>query len=168
MMEGKMFGKSRILLLALLALIFTGLTGCGGAFIGNETMSVDSESVTAQLQFADGAKVGPLYNVAVTVPADWVGHFETRNLGNKIYFEYATDNGGAEIFFIEALSPSQYWAQSGSHPGSYVNIVNRGDTYFVYHLPIDAYYSGLPEEEFLSFSEAVPGIVASFSARAAN
>lgn len=163
-----MFGKSRVFLLGLLAVMVIGLAGCGGSFLGNETAPIDSETVTAQLQFADGAEVGPLYNVEVMVPADWVGQFETRNVGNKLYFEYATESGGAEIFFIEALSVDQYWKQSGAHPGSYVNIVNRGDTFFIYHLPIDAYYSGLSEEEFLGFSEAVPGIVDSFSARAAN
>ncbi|MEZ4591147.1 MAG: hypothetical protein R3D55_08390 [Chloroflexota bacterium] len=163
-----MFGKSRIFLMALLALVVMGLAGCAGSFVSNETAPIDSETVSTQLQYVDGAEVGPLYNVEVAVPADWVGQFETRNVGNKLYFEYVTDAGGAEIFFIEALSSSQYWEQAGSHPGSYVNIVNRGDTYFVYHLPIDAYYSGLPDEEFLTFSAAVPEIVASFSAQAAN
>ena len=163
-----MFGKARIFLLVLLALMVIGLAGCGGSFLANETAPIDSETVTAQLQFADGAEVGPLYDVELVVPSDWVGQFETRNLGNKLYFEYVTDAGGAEVFFIEALSESQYWDQNGPHPASYTNIVNRGDTYFIYHLPIDAYYSGLSEEDFLSFSEAVPGIVDSFTAQAAN
>lgn len=163
-----MFGKSRVFLLVLLVLMVIGLSGCGGSFLQNETAPINSETVTAQLQYADGAEVGPLYNVEVVVPSAWVGQFETRNIGNKLYFEYVSDAGVAEIFFIEALSSSQYWDQNGPHPGSYTNIVNRGDTYFIYYLPIDAYYSGLSEEEFLSFSEAVPGIVESFTAQAAN
>ncbi|MBK7894507.1 MAG: hypothetical protein WAS33_08110 [Candidatus Promineifilaceae bacterium] len=163
-----MFGKSRVFLLALLGLLVFGLVGCGGSFLANETLPIASETVTAQLQFVDGAEVGPMYDVEVVVPADWVGQFETRNVGNKLYFEYATEAGGAEVFFIEALSMSQYWAQNGSHPGSYTNIVNRGDTYFIYHLPIDAYYSGLSDEDFSIFSAAVPGIVDSFSAQVAN
>lgn len=163
-----MFGKLRVFLLALLALAVVALAGCGGSFLMNETLSVDSDTVVVQLQYMDGAEVGPLYDVEVVVPSDWVGEFETRNVGNKLYFDYVTDFGGAEVFYIEALSESQYWEQNGAHPGSFTNIVNRGDTYFIYHLPIDAYYSGLSEDDFLSFSEAVPGIVESFSARAAN
>lgn len=164
-----MFSKSRVFLLAVLALVMLALTGCGGSFLKNETTAVSTETVSAQLQFVDGSEVGPLYNMTVDVPADWVGQFETRNVGNKIYFEFVTDSGNsAQIFFIEALSTSQYWQQSGNHPSSYVNIVNRGDTYFIYYLPIDAYHSGLPDEQFLSLAEAVPQIVASFNARVAN
>lgn len=164
-----MSGKFRVFLLVISALVVFALTGCGGAFIENETMPVSAETVAVEMQYVDGAEVGPLYNVEVAVPADWVGNFETRNLGNRLYFEYIPDSGEpTEIFFIEALSSSQYWEQNGAHPGSYTNIVNRGDTFFIYYLPIDAYYSGLPEAEFASFAEAVPNIVASFNARAAN
>ena len=86
-----------------------------------------------------------------------------------MYFDYITDSGEtAEIFYVEALSTSQYWQQNGAHPGSYTNIVNRGNTYFIYYLPIDVYYSGLSATEFATFAEAVPGIVASFSASVVN
>lgn len=164
-----MFGKSRVFLLVVVALAVLTLTSCAGSFVNNETMPVSSETISTEMQFVDGAEVGRLYNVAVDVPADWVGKFETRNLGNKLYFDYISDSGEtAEIFFIEALSSLQYWNQNGPHPGSYTNIVNRGDTYFIYYLPIDTYYSGLSEAEFASFAEAVPGIVASFSSSVAN
>lgn len=164
-----MFGKKRFILMAVMAVSVFILTSCGGAYVKNETTAVSAETVAVQLQYVDGAEVGPLYDVEVALPADWVGKFETRNVGNRLYFDYVTDSGeAAEIFFIEALSTSQYWAQNGSHPGSYTNIVNRGNTYFIYHLPIDAYYSGLSDTEFATFAEAVPSIVASFSASVVN
>ena len=164
-----MFGKKRFILLAVMAVAVFMLTSCGGTFVKNETTAVSAESVAVQLQYVDGAEVGPLYDVEVAVPAAWVGKFETRNLGNKLYFDYITDSGEtAEIFFIEALSTSQYWDQNGAHPSSYLNIVNRGNTYFTYYLPIDTYYSGLSDEEFATFAEVVPSIVASFSAGVVN
>lgn len=164
-----MFGKKRFILVAVTAVVVFLLTSCGGTYINNEVTAVSAETVAVQLQYVDGAEVGPLYDVQVAVPADWVGNFEVRNVGNKVYFDYVTDSGAsAEIFFIEALSTSQFWAQNGSHPGSYTNIVNRGNTHFIYHLPIDAYYSGLSDEEFATFAQAVPSIVASFSARVVN
>lgn len=164
-----MFGKKRFILWALMAVSVFLLTSCGGAYVKNETTAVSAETVALQMQYVDGAEVGPLYDVEVAVPADWVGKFETRNVGNQVYFDYITDSGEtAEIFYVEALSTSQYWQQNGAHPGSYTNIVNRGNTYFIYYLPIDVYYSGLSATEFATFAEAVPGIVASFSASVVN
>lgn len=164
-----MFGKKRFILVAVMAVVVFTLTSCGGAYVNNETTAVSAETVAVQLQYVDGAEVGPLYDVQVAVPAEWVGKFETRNVGNRLYFDYVGDSGdAAEIFFIEALSTSQYWDQNGAHPSSYTNIVNRGNTYFIYYLPIDAYYSGLSDEDFATLAEAVPAIVASFSASVVN
>lgn len=165
-----MFATSRFTLIFVIAALFTALTtGCAGINVANPVASVDAQTVTAQMQYVDGSEVGPLYNMSVTVPAEWVGTFETRSEGNTLYFDFVTESGTpAQIFFIEALSPSQYWNQAGAHPGSYVNIVNRGDTFFIYYLPIDSYYSGLSKEQFTPFAEAVPGIIASFDASATN
>jgi hypothetical protein len=103
------------------------------------------------------------------VPADWVGQFETVNEGNTLVFNYITENDRrAPIFFIEALSRPQYWEQIGSYPGQYTNLVNTFDTYIIYHLPIDAYYSGLPRVEFEALAEDVPDIVASIQTEAVN
>lgn len=164
-----MSAKSRLALLAGMSLVLLSLIGCGGSFIENEISPIVAETVSVQMQYLDGAELGPLYDVEVMVPADWVNQFETRNVGNKLYFTYLADDGvPAEIFYIEALSVSQYWDQNGPHPGSYTNIVNRGDTFFIYYLPIDSYYSGLDKTQFTVFAEKVPAIVASFNATVAN
>ncbi len=165
-----MLNKSRvIILLVVAALAALALTGCAGVGSTNSVTPVDNQNFATQLQFIDGIKVGPKYNAAVSLPQDWVGKFKVRSEGNKLYFDYITASGSsAPIFFIEALSKSQYWQQNGAHPGSYTNIINRGDTYFIYHLPIDSYYSGLPKQEFGALAEAVPGIISSFTAEAAE
>lgn len=162
-----MLVKSRFIIF--LVVIILLLTGCAGMTVSEPIAAVDSETVTKQLQYVDGIKIGPLYNTSVTVPAEWIDNFETRSEGNTLYFDYITESGTpAQIFFIEALSPLQYWKQAGAHPGSYINLVNRGDTFFIYYLPIDNYYSGLSSEEFMPFAEAVPEIVASFTAEKVN
>lgn len=153
--------------LIIAALAFT-LAGCAGTNV-NAVAPVDNQTFATQLQFIDGIKVGPLYNTTVNVPQEWVGRFRVRSLGNKLYFDYITESGSsAPIFFIEALSKSQFWQQNGAHPDSYVNIINRGDTFFIYYLPIDVYYSGLPKQEFTALAEAVPGVISSFTAEAAD
>lgn len=163
-----MLVKSRFIILLVVAALALILSGCAGINV-NTVAPVDNETVVIPVQFIDGIEVGPLYNMSVNVPQDWVGKFQSRNVGNKVYFDYITPSGNtAPIFFIEALSPSQYWDQNGAHPTSYINLINRGDTFFVYYLPIDAYYSGLPKQEFEAFAAAVPGIVSSFAAEAAN
>lgn len=163
-----MLVKSRFIILLVVVALAITLTGCAGVNV-NTVATVDNQTVVAPLQFVDGIKVGPLYNLSVNVPQEWVGQFKLRSDGTKLYFDYVTAKGGsAPIFFIEALSQSQYWEQNGSHPGSYANIINLGDTYFIYYLPIDAYYSGLPKSEFNTLAEAVPGIISSFSVEAAN
>ncbi len=160
--------KSRLVIISIITALLIGVTGCAGIGV-NEVATVESETVEVQMQYVDGSQVGPLYDVSVTVPPDWVGNFETRNEGNALYFDYIGESERpAQVFFIEALSTGQYWDQSGSHPGSYVNIVNEGDTYFTYHLPVDFYYSGLSAEEFTVLAEAVPQVVASFTSEEAE
>ncbi len=163
-----MLVKSRFIILLVVAALALILSGCAGTNV-NTVTPVDNEMVVLPVQFIDGIEVGPVYNMSVNVPQDWVGKFQSRSVGNKVYFDYITASGTtAPIFFIEALSPSQYWDQNGAHPTSYINLINRGDTFFVYYLPIDAYYSGLPKQEFDSFAAVVPGVVSSFTAEAAN
>lgn len=160
--------KSRFVLFVVLVAALV-LTGCAGGFGGNEVTAVTAASVSATLQYVDGGKQGPAYNMTVTVPDDWVGVFDVQNTGNTLMFHYTKDVAEpALVFSIEALSPTQYWKASGSYPASQTNIVNAGDTYFVYHLPIDTFYSGLSAEQLATLSAAVPGIVASFAAEAAQ
>jgi len=164
-----MFTKSRIALFTLLITVFLLLTGCVGSFGADQVAAVDSSVVSTAMHYVDGSTKGPVYNVSLAVPDAWVGQFTTRNVGNTVTFSYTPSEGESKLIFtIEALSPTQYWQASGSYPASQTNIVNLSDTYFVYHLPIDTFYSGLSQEQFLTFAEAVPDIVASFSAVAAE
>ncbi len=157
---------SQLIVLFGLSMAMVLLVGCAGGFGESETIPVSSSVVETSMQYVEGPNLGPGYDVTLNVPDDWVDKFEIRNISNRIYFDYLGDGGAqpAQIFFIDALSPSQYWGQSGSFPGSYGSIVNKGDTIFVYYLPVDSYYSSLPEKEFIAFSESVPGIVESFFA----
>jgi len=123
------------------------LAGCGRAFGSFEPVAepVDDATVVRPIQYLEGLEDGPLYEVAITLPEEWVGRFVTRNNGNVIHFDYVTESERqAPIFSIEALSEAQFWEQIGSYPGQQTNIVNTPDTYFIYHLPIDSWYSGLP------------------------
>lgn len=160
-----MFLKIRFLLLGIALFI---LVGCGGGPVEPQISPVDSNTVTTTMFYRDRLEAGPVYNVSITLPDEWVGQFQLRNRENVIFFDYVGESDKASpIFSIEALSSYQYWKQSG-YPGYYTNIVNKGDTYFVYHLPIDPYYSGLAEETFVTFSTAVPEIIQSVAVSAAN
>lgn len=128
-----------------------------------QSAEINSNNVSSTLQYRDQSGQGPLHSVMVTVPDNWVGSFTTRNVGNVVYFDYTGGEHPAEIFSIEALSPDQYWKASGAQPNSHTNLRNVGDTFFVYHLPIDAYYSGLPEDEFAELSAEALDVVLSFS-----
>ncbi len=161
---------SRLVLLGI-ALIALTLVGCSSRAFGGfplDVQTVDTSDLVRTIQYLDDENIGPLYTLSLTVPEEWVGVFETTNVGNSIVFEYIIEpeeEDGFEtrspIFYIDALSNSQYWEQIGSYPGQYKNIINTGDTYMIYHLPIDAYYSGLTEEEFEAFAAIVPDIIAS-------
>lgn len=160
-----MSARIRFVVLAAALLL---LAGCGQGYRGLDVEPVSGSTVTTTLAYLDGLDEGPAYTVTMNVPENWVGKFETQNLGNSVYFFYTEESAPARVFAVEALSPKQYWASSGSYPNSHTNIVNRGDTYFVYYLPIDAYYSGLDDTLFMTLTAEVPAIIASFAAVAAN
>lgn len=139
------------------------VTGCGRSFSSVEpTLElVEDPTVVRPLQYQEGLEEGKLYAVEITLPEEWVGQFVTRNTGNVVHFDYVTESDyRAPIFSIEALSRAQFWEQQGSYPGQQTNILSTPDTYFVYHLPIDAWYSGLPEAEFEALAEIVPSLIA--------
>lgn len=167
----------------ILSIILFSVSGCGyRAFTEPELAyePVDSNEVVRTIQYLDGQTEGPLYNISLTVPDGWVGTFETRNLGGAAYsFEFMQelevdeDDEDLEpedmfryapIFTVEALSRPQYWEQSGSYPEQYVNVKFTADTYFIYSVLPDAYYSGLPDDEYAEFTAAIPEIMASFNA----
>lgn len=161
-----MLKKSQLFIVLLLTAV---LVGCIGGFERLSESEITDATFTTRMYFVQGNVAGPEYDVTVTVPDEWVGQFATRNVGNILYFDYTGEGTStAQIFTIEALSADQYWKQSGSYPGSYVNIVNRGDTFFIYNLPIDSHFSGLSDEDFQVLAEAVPQIIASFEASATN
>lgn len=164
----KMPKEARFLLVAILVAVSLMLTACAEGLTTRDTTAIDSSSVSATMQYLDKTDAGPAYDVAMEVPSDWVNNFRARNLGNVLYFDYTGAGRTSTIFSVEALSMEQYWQQSGGYPGSYVNIVNRGDTYFIYHLPIDAYSTGLTQDEFDAFAAQVPEIIASFAAEEAS
>lgn len=126
---------------------------------------IENTTVTRTLQFIENNRdPGPAYSFSVEVPSDWVGQVETSRLENRITFEYLSEDGvRADLFFIDALSRPQYWQQVGSYPGDFNNVKNTYDTYFIYHLPLDAYYSGLDQAVFEEFAAQVPDIIASFN-----
>lgn len=171
--------RTRFLGLTLLALAMLALTGCTQyAFGGNqsEVETIDGTTITRTLQYLDDNTAGPLYELTFTVPDGWVDEFQTLNRGNSLVFRYITEDeddadaddddedrepAGSLIFTIDALSNAQYWEQIGSYPGQYKNITNTADTYFIYNLPIDAYYSGLADEEFDELAADVPAVIQS-------
>jgi hypothetical protein len=130
-----------------------------------EVEAISDQAVVRTIQYVDGQEVGPLYNFSLTVPQDWVGEFETRKEGNTVAFAYTgAGERSSPVFFVEALSNSQYWEQIGSYPGQFTNIVYTSDTYFIYYMPIDPYYSGLERAEFERLAEPVPEIIQTFTA----
>lgn len=158
-----MSNKLRVVLVTVSLVMLLLVTGCAGGFLGLDVAEVDDTAVTVPMQYLQGPEEGPMYNVSLNVPSDWVGSFRIRNVGNVAYFEYTGDTAQpALVFTIDALSNEQYWAQSGSYPGSYQNIINQDDTYFIYHLPIDTYYSGLSESQLATLSAEVPAVIESF------
>lgn len=152
------------LLGSLLVLVLAGCaSGTFGSY-GSEIQPVTGTTVVRTIQYLDeNGDEGPAYNVSIEVPEPWVGEFETRSEGNSLFFDLVREERRAPIFFIEALSESQYWEQIGSYPGQYTNLKATPDTYFIYHLPIDAYYSGLSEEEFEPLLTLVPEVLRTFS-----
>jgi hypothetical protein len=155
--------------LAMSALLGVLLAGCGssaGSF-GLDVELVDETTVARSVRYVEGQEEGPVYQISLTVPEEWVGNFITRNTGNVLYFDYLNEDGHpAPLFAIEALSFGQFWKQTGPYAGEQVGLRNTVNTHFVYRMPIDAYYSGLPQETFLAISEQVPGIFTTFDVTA--
>ncbi len=159
--------KSAFMILILIALF--ALAGCseytfGGP--GSEVELIENERVEFELRYLDNNDEGPRYDVALTLPDEWVGSMETLNRGNSVTFRYLDDDQeddeeGEPLFYIEALSNAQYWEQIGSYPGQFYSFKNTSDTYFIYHFPIDPYYSGLEEAQFDAFVDMLPDVFAS-------
>jgi hypothetical protein len=155
----------------MVGVVFLLLAGCMGSFgsFEPETLPVTESTIVLPVRYLDGEKIGPQYHISLTVPDEWVGQFVTNNNGNVVNLDFTETPGGqAPIFSISALSERQYWEQVGGYPGSYRNVLSTGDTFFVYHLPRDAYHSGLDAEAFNAFAEQVPGIMMTFAAQLAN
>lgn len=161
--------SSKTQTIALFIVLFV-LAGCvqQNSFARPDVSPVQGGAISSSLQFYEGLEAGPSYDVSLDLPASWQGDFQTRNTGNALYVEHLGTGQGKALFWIEALSPQQYWQSSGGYPNSHTNIVNKGDTYFVYHMPIDSYYTGLSEDEFATFSAVVPDIVSTFVAKSSG
>lgn len=160
---------------SILILTLLGLVGCSGGVGGLVEISpVDDTTLVREIQYLDDQREGPMYNITLDIPEEWVGQFETATQDNRITFDFIVEddrnNDGepdgtrATIFSIEALSIDQYWNQIGSYPGDYHNLLFTADTYFIYYLPQFAYYSGLSDEDFEVFKELVPSVAQSLSA----
>lgn len=154
-----------------LGLMLGLLTGCGRAFGAFQIVEepVTQTEVTGPLRFAEGLETGPVYEFSMVVPEEWVSRFVVRNNGNTATFVYMqSPDRPAPIFTVQALSARQFWEQVGSYPGQYQDLIFTGDTYFIYSLPLDAFYSGLPREEYAALAEQVRAAVTSFSITLAN
>lgn len=155
--------RTALLAVALLALF---AAGCASSSI-QETLLIEDTTITRAVQYFEnaGTTEGPIYEITVDVPADWIGDFRTKTNANRITFEYiVSETNHIPIFYIEALSDVQYWEQIGSYPGVHVNLSNELDTYFVYSLPLNRSISGLTEEEYDALIAQVPEVVATFDA----
>ncbi len=148
-----------------LSLAMLALVGCGSRSFGTlsvQTEPVETTTITRTVQFVESGRLGPAYNISLTVPTEWVGRFQTRNRGNSLLFEFINDRGRpAPIFSLDALSNAQYWEQIGNLPGDYNSIINTADTYIVYHLPLTPFYSGLSPAQFQSLADSVPSVIQS-------
>lgn len=159
--------KIRLLVFVLLLALVTA--ACGGTRSVSE--AVDNNVVVRTVQYTDGFSDGPEYAVSVVVPDAWVGQFDTRTSQNTIGFTYVrerqvgsgTIRNQTPIFFIEALSESQYWEQIGSYPGIYTNVHYTADTYFVYYLAEGLLANNLGEATLNELLEAVPVVMTSFT-----
>lgn len=146
------------------------LVGCSGPVQDLSPTGVEEVTetlVVRDVQFSEGRTVGPRYEWSIEVPEAWVGNFTTESDGSTVVFNFIDDSGRIEreasIFRIEALSFDQFWAQNGSYPQQFINLANENDTYFIYYAPIDAFYSGLSQEEYDAFIAQIPDVVATFS-----
>lgn len=152
----------------LFSLIITAvLSGCaGGAFGGFKTVEepITEATVVRSLRWYDQANSGPTYEVSVEVPQAWVDNFVTTSNGSALVFNFINERGRkSPVFTIQALSLSQFWEQNGSFPSRYRNVKTTGNTYFVYDLPLDSYFSGLDDDTYANLAAVVPGIIETFS-----
>lgn len=156
--------KTRLTIFVLaLAMVF--LTGCAVSSSNNMREELSTDYSTT-LRYADQAERGPTYDVSLTLPSEWVDRFTVRNRGNAIVFDPVDQfNNQSQVLTIEALSMDQYWKMSGSYPNSHTNLINKGDTYFVYYVPIDPFYTGVSEEEMAEFMADIPAILETFEAK---
>lgn len=139
------------------------LAGCGTGTWGSlnqEVQAVEGTEVSVTLRYIDTNRVGPDYTLTLTLPEEWAGKFQTRNRRNTVIFEYIGERRAHPIFTIDALSNAQYWNQIGSLPGQFTAFANTADTYLIYHVPIDAFHSGLPAAEFRALAAQVPDLIA--------
>ena len=145
--------------------LLMSLSGCaGGAFGGfiPRTEGIADQVVVRELGYFDQGQFGPTYSFAITIPEEWVGSFSTTSNGSVLTFNYVTPSGRtAPIFTIHALSRGQFWEQNGNEPTQYTNLKATPDTYFIYNLPIDSFYSVLSAEEYDIIAAQFPGILAS-------
>lgn len=157
--------KLRFIMLGCVLLLLSGCVRTFGS-IEPQEKPVAEKAVVIPVQYLEGQKVGPVYNVSVTLPDDWVGQFVTSSEGNMIYFNYDAKNGvKAPIFSITALSPLQYWKQMGSYAGSYHGLQSRDNTFFVYSQLSTNYYSGIDKAKYDALAKQVPDIVSTFNAQ---
>lgn len=157
--------KLRFIMLGCVLLLLSGCVRTFGT-IEPQAKPVADKAVVIPIQYVEGQKAGPAYNVSVTLPDDWVGKFETSSESNIVYFNYDAPNGvKAPIFAISALSKLQYWKQMGSYSGSYHALQTRDDTFFVYSLLSTNYYSGIDKAKYDELSKQVADVVGSFNAQ---
>jgi hypothetical protein len=155
---------------ALLALVVLLLAGCGRAYGSYEpsVQPIAQAEVTGSMQYQEGLTEGPTYTFSVNVPESWVGAFEVKNNGNTLEFIFDAPDRKARIFTVTALSERQFWEQVGSYPGQYQDIVFTGDTYFIYSLPVDAFWSGLTQEQYDVVAAEVPAVMTGFAVTYSN
>ncbi|MGF1507656.1 MAG: hypothetical protein ACFB51_21390 [Anaerolineae bacterium] len=161
-----MVAQLRLLALSIILLLLAGCAQEEMTIIPDAVVGVNTQTITWPMQYFDNQEPGPIYDISLTVPEEWVDAFIIQASPNQLVFEYIVDEDiTARIFYVEALSEEQYWAQIGSYPGLIRNIRHTGDTYFIYYVPIYSFYAGLPEEEYEVFTQEVPSIIRSFDAR---
>ena len=159
--------RTLVVMSAVLVLL---LAGCGmtADTFGLAVEPVTEATVVRTVRYVEGQEEGPAYQVTLTVPDEWVGNFITRNTGNSVYFDYVSENGDpAPLFVLEALSFGQLWKQTSGYAGEQTSVRSTLNTYFVYRMPIDAYYSGLPVDTFEAITAQVPAVISTLAVQVA-
>jgi hypothetical protein len=153
----------RLVIMGLLLSVLLTACGGGGGTVGGfkpQTETITTPTITREMRYFDQGQLGTSYTLALTVPDSWVNNFSTTSNGSVITFNFVDTNGrNAPIFTLHALSESQYWKQNGNEPTKYKNIKATADTYFIYYVPIDAFFSGLSKAEYDAFKAQVPDVM---------